>query len=140
MKPTHLKWIAAATVALTAVFCISFVFFFTRAYNDEGQFPSVSEKADTPLPSTNLFDASGTSVSDDVLHRGGVVLVFISLDCKACRTEAQFLRDVGNNPQLSGKVSYYGIVSFGGKDSLKGSEELFPFKLLYDDGAHLATQ
>src|SRR5262245_8523127 len=120
MKP-RLKWILSSVVLLGIVFCLSF-FYFSRV-----QRQAAAEAAKTPdklLPQTRLIDSTGAQADDQMLRKGNVVLVFLSTDCKACDNELDFL---GQAYQKRGDVKFYGVVSFGAKDSLKETEQKYPF-------------
>lgn len=97
--------------------------------------PELRSAINKPLPEARLVDIKGTTLPDESLRRGKVVLVFANTKCGACLTEAEFLRTVINKRP---DISFYGVATLGNKDALlTGSEELFPFKTFYDDEAML---
>jgi peroxiredoxin len=89
------------------------------------------------LPRVHLTGTSGETVDDQVLRHGKVVVVFVTPDCNACHAEGDFLRAIVNRRS---DVTFYGIVSFGKKLTSTEAGELFPFKILYDDGFLLAPK
>ena len=93
--------------------------------------PELSSALNKPLPEARLTDIKGTTLPDESLRKGKVVLIFTNTRCGPCLTEAKFLRTVINKRP---DISFYGVATLASKDaSLKASEELFPFKTFYDD-------
>ena len=89
-----------------------------------------------PLPPTKLIDANGVTLDDHKLRTGKAVLVFVATDCKACDNESEFLKRVYDKRH---DVAFYGIVSFGGKESLKDAASKYPFAI-YADAGGLASK
>lgn len=132
MKP-KIKWIVSLAALLIIVFCLSFLYFSKVQRRTSVESQRLSDKV---LPPTRLIDSAGIAADDQTLRKGKVILVFLSTNCKACDNELDFLRQVS---QKRGDLKFYGIVSFGTKDSLKEEEEKYPFKI-YSDGGGLAHQ
>lgn len=134
------KRIITLSVFIVLLFCASFVFFFQRAQKQsQASAAAPSARTDKALPQAHLFDQSGAPFNDEALRKGKVVLIFMTLECGACRTEAEFLTTiVGKHPD----VSYYGVLSTGEKRVVlqEAAEKNLLFKMLYDDGFELAGQ
>jgi len=127
--------ISSLAIIFVLVFCGAFVFFYTR--NDRNKTTKEPVNSGNVLPSADLIDVSNQVVAESQLKNGRVVLVFISADCDACQKESEFLKDlVSKRPD----VHFYGVVSFGDKDSLKEAKTKFPFEVYYDRGFKLAGQ
>jgi hypothetical protein len=129
------RWISIAGVIffLAAVFCIGFVFFYNRIQRSQAV-PSDTSKSliNKPLPHAQLVDAYGARVDEEILRRGRVVLVFVTTDCDACRTETKFLQTVLGRRK---DVAFYGLVPFGTRpDSADATVKMFPFRIFYDEG------
>jgi hypothetical protein len=128
------RWISIAGVIffLAAVFCISFVFFYKRIQRSQAV-PSDTSKSliNKPLPHAQLVDAYGAKVDDEILRRGRVVLVFVTTDCDACRTETKFLQTVLGRRK---DVAFYGLVPFGTRPDSADAVKMFPFRTFYDEG------
>jgi peroxiredoxin len=131
------KWIAGLSVGLSIVFCAAFVFFYGRI-EKELPFYGSPKAIGKPLPEANLVDQNNVRVSNQTYRKGRTILVFLTPQCDACKTEALFLKTVVNRRS---DVRFYGVVSFGEKNaSLKVAEGLFPFSVFYDEGFQLAGQ
>lgn len=133
------KWITGFSLGAVALFCSSFVFFYTRAQQRlQPPVATVAKSAfGNPLPEVHLVDSSGATVDDQILRKGKVVIVFVTPECRACHLESDFLRAVVNRRS---DVSFYGIISFGKKEASSEDEHLFPFKVFYDEGFYLAPK
>lgn len=129
-------WIVALAVLFTLVFCTGFVFFYSRRVRQSTSSGPVG--SGKPLPSYNLIDQSHQQVPDSQLRTGKIIVVFVEPDCDACLKESQFLQEaIAKRPD----VSFYGIVSFGDRDTaLRQAEKEFPFKVFYDQNFQLAGQ
>jgi thiol-disulfide isomerase/thioredoxin len=131
-----IKWGVGITLGLLIVFCASFIYFSNRAQSQIS--PEQSPALSKPLPEAHLVDLSDTVLEDPALRRGKVVLVFITPECPPCKTEAEFLSGV---VRMRDDVKFYGVVPYGEKKTaLEAAEKIFPFKVFYDDGFHLAGQ
>jgi peroxiredoxin len=127
--------ISSLAILFVLVFCGAFVVFYTR--NDRNKAPKEPVNSGNLLPSADLVDEANQPFADSQLKNGRVVLVFISADCDACQKESEFLKDlVSRRPD----VRFYGVISFGDKDSLKEAKQKFPFEVYYDRGFKLAGQ
>lgn len=135
----QVKWIVGICLGVVALFCSSFIFFYTRAQQRlQPPDPTVAKSAfGNPLPEVHLVDSSGAKVDDQILRKGKVVIIFVTPDCRACHVESDFLRTAVNRRS---DVSFYGIISFGKKLSSSEDEKLFPFKVFYDDDFSLAPK
>ena len=135
------KWAVGLTLGFTLLFCASFVFFFFRAQRQVGattKEPAASGKAiGKPLPPAQFVDSSDQPLDDHTIRNGKVILVFVTPDCAACKREAQFLETlVGQKPD----VRFYGVISYGEKkSSLQAAEQVFPFKVIFDEKGQLAA-
>jgi peroxiredoxin len=128
--------IISLAVIFTVVFCLGFTFFYARRQRSlASQLPNTTGK---PLPAAELVDESNQVLADSQLRSGRLILVFVTPDCDACMAEAQFLRKVVAE---RADVPFYGVVSFGDKDSaLRQAKDEFPFKVFYDQHFKLASQ
>ena len=128
-------WISSLALIFVLVFCAGFVVFYTRSdRNKAAPEPVASEN---PLPSADLVDESNQVFPDSQLKNGKVVLVFVTAECDACMKESEFLKDlVGKRTD----VRFYGVVSYGGEQSLGEAKKRFPFPVFYDRGFKLAGQ
>ena len=121
--------------SLLVVSCVGFALFHYRARQPPHS--GTEAKSYKPLPAANLIDLAGKKLEDQELRRGKVILVFAAPECGPCRAEAQFLRTVVGKRS---DVKFYGVVSFGGKKSTPAAtEELYPFKVFYDEDSSLAS-
>jgi peroxiredoxin len=135
------KWAVGLTLGFTLLFCASFVFFFQRAQQKataSAKEPVASAKAiGKPLPLARFVDSSDQILDDQTIRKGRVILVFGTPDCNACKREAQFLKTVVDQRQ---DVRFYGVISFGEKkSSLLAAEQVFPFKVFFDEKGQLAA-
>ncbi len=115
---------------LIAVFCVGFVFFYSRVQRSG---PDASKSLiNTPFPHAKLLDIYGSKVDEAVLRRGKVILVFVTPECDACLTESKFLQTLFTRRS---DVSFYGLIPFGAPpESPKALEKTFPFRVFYDEG------
>jgi hypothetical protein len=134
----RLLTIAGVIFFLAVVFCAGFVFFYNRIQRTKAEAAAApapdSSKSliGKPLPKSQLLDARGAKVDEQVLRTGRVVLVFVTADCDACATESKFLESfVGRRKD----VTFYGLVPFGGPPADGGAEveKKFPFQVFYDE-------
>ncbi|MBZ5554699.1 MAG: redoxin family protein [Acidobacteriia bacterium] len=91
-----------------------------------------------PLPEAHLVDLQGVRLENRAFRSGKVILVFVTPNCNACKTEARFL-----NPLVKKRnnIDFIGVISFGDKkSSLEAAQALFPFKVFYDDDFRLALK
>jgi hypothetical protein len=127
------RWISVACVTffLATVFGIGFVFFYNRIQRSQAETPNPSKSLiDKPLPQAALVDIYGTKVDEQLLRRGRVVVVFLTMDCDACVTEGKFLQTlIGRRKD----VSFYGVIPFGKPESPEVAEKMFPFRVFYDE-------
>ena len=122
------KWVVLSVGLFAIVFGVSYLYF-VRSHQ---QTASVAN----PLPPTRLIDANGIALDDQKLRTGKVVLVLVSNDCKACDNESEFLKSVYDKRK---DVTFYAVVSFGNKESLKDAASKYPFGI-YADAGGLARQ
>lgn len=137
----QIKWALGLTVGFTLLFCASFVFFFQRAQQKavaSAKEPAASAKAiGKPLPPARFVDSSDQALDDQTIRNGRVILVFVTPDCDACKREAQFLKTVVDQRQ---DVRFYGVISYGEKkSSLLAAQDVFPFKVFFDENGQLAS-
>ena len=138
------RWISILGVILFfgAVFCAGFVFFYNRIPRSDaevstGDQPPEEEVSDspkslinTPFPHSQLVDIHGSKIDEQILRRGKVVVVFLTLDCGACLTESKFLQTILSRRQ---DVTFYGLVPFGRPPNPdEAADKQFPFKVFYD--------
>ncbi|MCA1579306.1 MAG: redoxin family protein [Acidobacteria bacterium] len=136
------RWIpiAAVLLFLMAVFCSGFFFFYNRIQRSRAESKAETIEAtapeppksliNKPFPQAQLIDASGSKADDQILKRGKVVVVFVTMDCDACETESKFLQTVLDRRK---DVAFYGIVPFGPRpESAEAAAQKFPFKVFYD--------
>ncbi len=133
---SSVKWIVM-TILVAILFCGSFVYFYTKqAVESNSPTAGVEKKNENPLPEAKLFSIENELLSDDILRKGKVILIFVSPTCDACHTEGEFLKGL---LEKRNDVKFYGVTSFGkAKESLESSEGKFPFKVLYDGDSLLA--
>lgn len=123
--------IAAVAFFLVAVFCVGFLFFYQRIQRSKAETPDSSKSLiNKPLPQARLVDAYGSTVDEQVLRRGRVIIVFVTTDCDACMTESKFLETVMDRRR---DVTFYGLIPFGERPSAEVAEKMFPFRILYDE-------
>src|SRR5262245_39889615 len=84
--------VVGLAVLFTLVFCIGFVFFYTREQRDAASQPQVG--IGHPLPFASLIDSSNQSLSDSELRSGKVILVFLTPECDACLKDSEFLKGI----------------------------------------------
>ena len=127
--------LAGLAVLFVVVFCVGFSVFYTRRQQAaEDARRGVGSK----LPHAELVDETNQVLPDATLHTGRLILVFVSPDCGACQTEAQFLQPV---IKQHSNVPFYGVVSFGEQaTALRTAQAEFPFKVYYDRNFQLAGQ
>ena len=128
-------WISSLAILFVVVFCAAFVVFYTR--NNRNKAAKEPVNSGNSLPSADLVDEANQPFADSQLKNGRVVLVFMSTDCDACETESEFLKDLVNTRS---DVRFYGVISFGDRDSLREARRKFPFEVFYDRGFKLAGQ
>jgi thiol-disulfide isomerase/thioredoxin len=128
-----------AAALVVGVFFASYFYFLGRHPHQEARPEAAAPPAQqqVALPEAHLVDLSGADLPDEALRKGKVVLVFVTPDCDACQTEAEFLKKVAGR---RGDVAFYGVVSFGEpKTALEQVGALgLPFKVYFDDGHLLA--
>jgi peroxiredoxin len=136
------RWIsiAGAMLFIVAVFCAGFLFFYNRIQRSQAEeiiAPEPSKAPDPsksligkPFPQAQLVHLDGSKVDEQVIRKGRVVVVFVTIDCDACETDSKFLQTVLERRK---DVAFYGIVPFGPRpDSSKAAAEKFPFDVFYD--------
>jgi len=134
---TQIKWIVVSAFGLIIIFCTSFVFFYHRAQQQQAQAATAAASTgpNKPLPEANLVNIADEKLGDQTLRKGKVILVFVTADCRACDTEAQFLKTVVDKRT---DVSFYGVISYGEKKgALEVANKIFPFKVFYDQDFRL---
>jgi len=144
------RWLSILGVILffVAVFCAGFVFFYSRIPKSEaeitGKQPSGDDASASPgslintaLPPSQLVDAHGSKVDEQILRRGRVVVVFLTLECDACLTESKFLETILNKRK---DVTFYGLVPFGRPANALDAEDTFPFKIFYDESGSFVSR
>lgn len=129
------KLAVCASLAFVAIFCTSFVFFYSRSQQKQAR-PMVSpEEMGQALPPAELVDKANARLKDEDLRKGKVLLTFVQPDCNACNKESAFLKTVVGRRD---DVSFYGVIPFGDKQaSLESAERKYPFKVYYDEGYQL---
>ena len=129
------KWIttAAVIVFLAVIFIGGFLYFYNRIQRSKAQTPDVSKSLiNKPLPHAELVDVNGAKVDEQVLRKGRVVLIFVTMDCDACAAESKFLQTVLNRRK---DVTFYGLIPFGARPETPAeAAKMFPFKVFYDEG------
>ncbi len=135
----QIKWVVGLTLGFTLLFCASFVFFFQRAQQKaaaSAKEPS-AKAIGKPLPPARFVDSSDQVLDDQTIRNGRVILVFGTPDCDACKREARFLKTVVDQRP---DVRFYGVISYGEKKSaLLAAEQVFPFKVFFDEQGQLAS-
>ncbi len=125
---------------LTAVFCLSFYLFYTRARNAVPKQPLILTPAviNRPLPKANLVNISGEALGDEKLRRGRVVLAFMMPDCIPCDQENEFLKTVAGARR---DVSFIYVIPFGSKDqSLAQARSKYALEPFFDEGSSLSRK
>ncbi len=132
------KWILA-TVFIAGLFCVSFVYFYTKLQTEKSSPTAEIEKKRTKvLPEAKLIDLDSQILSDEKLRKGKVILIFVTSSCEACLTESKFLSDLLNKRS---DIYFYGVTSYGNpKETLEIAQNKFPFKVYYDADSLLALQ
>ena len=68
-----------------------------------------------PIPEGDLVGLSNTTLADESLRRGKVVLVFLIPHCEPCQREGEFLSTILDRRK---DVGFYGVVSFGERQTV----------------------
>jgi thiol-disulfide isomerase/thioredoxin len=128
------RWVSIAGFILffVAVFYAGFAFFYSRKQHSETEV-SASPRSliNKPFPRSQLIDIHGSKIDDQILRKGRVVVVFVTLECDACLSEVRFLETVLNRRT---DVTYYGLVPFGKPPDVQDiAEKKFPFTVFYDE-------
>jgi hypothetical protein len=145
------RWVSILGIVLffVAVFCAGFVFFYSRIPQSEAEVsasnqpPNEEESAspksliNTPFPHSQLVDAEGAKVDEEILRRGRVIVVFVTLECDACLTESKFLETILSRRK---DVTYYGLGPFGKPANAHEAAEKFPFKVFYDESSSFVSK
>ena len=130
------RWtsIAGIVLFLVAVFCGGFAFFHTRMHHSEPQAPDSSKSLiNKPFPHAQLIDTQGSKIDEQIIRTGKVVVVFVTTDCDACKTEGKFLQTLVDRRK---DVAFYGLVPFGKRpDSADAAAKMFPFRVFYDESS-----
>jgi hypothetical protein len=138
------RWISISGIIFffVVVFCAGFLFFYSRIQRSEagkfagdqpsGEELSASPKSliNTPFPNSQLVDIDGAKVDEQLLRKGKVVVVFVTLECDACLTDSKFLETVISRRK---DVAFYGLVPFGRPANASAAAKHFPFKVFYDE-------
>src|SRR5690349_7558818 len=106
----RLIWIAGITLFLGGVFCGGFFFFQNRMQRSraEAAAPDPSKSLiNKSFPHAELVDVYGSTVDEQTLRTGKVVIVFLTMDCEACASEGKFLETVVGRRK---DVRFYGVV------------------------------
>lgn len=100
---------------------------------------SASSKSliNTPFPNSKLVDSHGSNVDEQILRKGRVVVVFVTLECGACSTEIEFLKTVIGRRK---DVAFYGLVPFGRPSNSDEAEKSFPFKVFFDESGTFVSK
>lgn len=123
------------SLSFVAIFCTSFVFFYSRAQQKKPRPAVAPEEVGQVLPHAELIDKANAVLKDEDLRKGKVVLAFVQPDCNACNKESAFLKTVVGRRD---DVSFYGVIPFGDRQtSLESAERKYPFKVYYDEGYQL---
>lgn len=137
------RWLSIAGVllVLVAVFCAGFFFFYNRIQRSRAESkedvivaadpsPDASKSLiNKPFPHAQFIDLDGATVDEQVIRKGKVVVVFVTMECDACETEGRFLQTVLDRRK---DVAFYGIVPFGPRpESAEAAAKKFPFRVLY---------
>ena len=138
------RWLSIAGVIffLLVVFCAGFVFFYTRMQRSQAEAPPSAQPSKSlinkPFPHARLVDINASTVDEQILRTGRVVVVFVTTDCEACATESKFLEPL---VRRRSDVTFYGLVPFGPRPkSPADAEKMFPFRIFFDqDNSFIAT-
>ncbi|MCI0562915.1 MAG: hypothetical protein MN733_30915 [Nitrososphaera sp.] len=134
VRKGKMVWAISLAILFTLIFCAGFVFFYTRRQQDLA--PQVQVGIGRQLPPASLIDSFNQSLTDTELRNGKAILVFLAPECDACLRDSVFLKEVVG---VRTDVPFYGIISFGDKDSsLRAAEGKFPFRVFYDQGQKLS--
>lgn len=129
----QVKWIGAACIGGSILFCASFAFLYTKWKERAPQSPFASWIGKA-LPPSRFINNKEEPLDDRLLRTGNVILVFVTPDCDACERESAFLRtQVGKRND----VRFIGVIPMGQKKSvlLAASEpNKYPFDVFYDEG------
>lgn len=129
-------WIGSLAILCVLIFCVSFVFFYTRRQQQSAA-ASVGVETGQALPHADLIDDANQVMSDADLRKGRFILVFVTPDCDACLRESQFLRKA---IAKRGDIPFYGVISFGEREiALRDAKAKFPFRVFYDQNFQLAA-
>lgn len=132
------RWISISGVVLflVAVFCVGFVFFYNRIRHEKQQLPAAPDSSrsliNKPLPQARLVDSDGSKIDEQILRRGRVIVVFMTMDCDACLAESKFLQTLLDRRS---DVAFYGLVPFGQRPDSATVAEKFPFRVFYDESS-----
>jgi len=122
------------SVLLAVIFCAGFVFFYSKIQRSQSEVaaPDPSKSfINKPLPAARLVDMAGANVDEQTIRKGRVVLVFVTPECNACLVEGKLLKTLLDRRS---DVTFFGVVPFGKTiESQQAAEEMFPFKVFYDD-------
>jgi hypothetical protein len=138
------RWISIVGVIMffVVVFCAGFAFFYSRMPYSEQEISAGNPRPDKevsaaprslidkPFPHSQLVDLNGSKVDEQILRKGRVVVVFLSLECDACLTESRFLETLLSRRR---DVTFYGLVPFGRPPSPQEAAAKFPFTVFYDE-------
>ena len=145
------RWLSILGLMLffVAVFCAGFAFFYSRIPQSGAEVSTGNQPSDedvsashrslinTALPPSQLVDASGAKVDEQILRRGRVVVVFLTLECDACLTESKFLETLLSRRK---NVTFYGLVPFGRPVNAHDAANKFPFKVFYDESGSFVSR
>jgi hypothetical protein len=133
------RWITIVAIILffVVVFFAGLLFFYSRMPVSEAEVTAPSKPLiNKPFPHSQLLDIHRAQVDEQILRKGKVVVVFVTLECNACLTEAEFIQTLLSRRS---DVTFYGIIPFkrppdaqptGAQETL---EKKFPFTVFYDD-------
>ena len=146
------RWISivGVLVFLLAVFCTGFFFFYNRIQRSRAEskeetiiasgpsgVPDPSKSLiNKPFPEAQLVETSGAKADEQLLRRGKVVVVFVTMDCDACETDGKFLRTVLDRRK---DVAFYGIIPFGQRPEPEAAAQKFPFNVFYDQNGSFVS-
>lgn len=145
------RWLSILGLMLffVAVFCGGFLFFYSRITQSEAEVSSGNQPLNddtsasprslinTALPPSQLVDAGGAKVDEQILRRGRVVVVFLTLDCDACLVESNFLKTILSTRK---DVAFYGLVPFGRPANAHDAADKFPFKVFFDESGSFVSR
>ena len=135
------RWITVAGLIFffVAVFCAGFFFFKSRIERSQVEAQPVGAEEsnsksliNTPFPlGAQLVNTDGAKVDEQILRKGRVVVIFITMECDACLAEGKFLETVTDRRR---DVTFYGLVPFGTRpDASHVAAKTFPFRVFYDE-------